>query len=267
MFSKVLWATDLSDASKQAIEYAIPILKAFDSKLYVISVVPNLPTLYSTLLGETGIFSEMLTEIYEDTKKELESILNTLDYPVEDYEVRIGSPYAEIIDFAESNGIELIILGSRGKLELEDILLGSTARKVVSKSKVDTLLVRKAKGYGKLLVCLDASESSKLLYRKSVEFAKTVGMEYTLYHVIESSSYVPPEVERRISESLKELYGEEVVVETYAKASQGIVERSREYDIVAIANRGHNIFHRLFIGSTADKVIQHAYSPVLVFKA
>jgi nucleotide-binding universal stress UspA family protein len=64
-----------------------------------------------------------------------------------DYEVLVveGDPANAILEFAEQNKIDLIIMGTLGKGGLEKFLLGSVTDKVVRHSKVSVLVVKKQK--------------------------------------------------------------------------------------------------------------------------
>jgi nucleotide-binding universal stress UspA family protein len=53
-----------------------------------------------------------------------------------------GNPADEIIEFAEQNGVEIIVMGTLGKTGLERFLLGSVAENVVRHSKIPVLVVR-----------------------------------------------------------------------------------------------------------------------------
>jgi nucleotide-binding universal stress UspA family protein len=59
-----------------------------------------------------------------------------------------GSPAHEIVNFAEGNDIDLIVMGTHGKNAIERFLLGSIAENVVRHSKKAVLVVR-GKGTGK----------------------------------------------------------------------------------------------------------------------
>ena len=54
-----------------------------------------------------------------------------------------GSPVDEIVDFADKNDIDLIVMGSHGKSAIQRFLIGSLAEKVVKHSKIEVLVVRK----------------------------------------------------------------------------------------------------------------------------
>jgi len=54
-----------------------------------------------------------------------------------------GDPAHTILEFAELNIVDMIIMGSLGKGGLERFLLGSVADKVVRHSKISVLVVKK----------------------------------------------------------------------------------------------------------------------------
>jgi nucleotide-binding universal stress UspA family protein len=53
-----------------------------------------------------------------------------------------GSPVHEIVNFAEGNDIDLIVMGSHGRTAIERFLLGSVAENVVRHSKKAVLVVK-----------------------------------------------------------------------------------------------------------------------------
>ena len=54
-----------------------------------------------------------------------------------------GSPADEIVDFAEKNDIDLIVMGTQGKSAIQRFLIGSVAENVVRHSKRSVLVVRR----------------------------------------------------------------------------------------------------------------------------
>ena len=53
-----------------------------------------------------------------------------------------GSPAVVILDFAETNDIDLIVMGSRGLGVVKGVLLGSVSQYVVEQSKCPVLVVK-----------------------------------------------------------------------------------------------------------------------------
>jgi nucleotide-binding universal stress UspA family protein len=58
------------------------------------------------------------------------------------YALRTGKPFYEIIQYAEEEQIDLIIIATHGHSGMEQVLFGSTAEKVVRKAPCPVLVVR-----------------------------------------------------------------------------------------------------------------------------
>ncbi len=57
---------------------------------------------------------------------------------------RVGAPYSEIVRYASENGIDLIVMGTHGRVALPHLLLGSVAERVVRRAGCAVLTVRRA---------------------------------------------------------------------------------------------------------------------------
>jgi nucleotide-binding universal stress UspA family protein len=53
-----------------------------------------------------------------------------------------GNPAQELLDFAEKNNIDMIVMGTQGKAGIDRFLLGGVTEKVVRNSKAEVLVVR-----------------------------------------------------------------------------------------------------------------------------
>jgi len=142
--NKILLPTDFSDFSAYAASFAVSFAVDYKAKLYILHVI-ELP------LGMPGLFKmgatekELERQTNELVQQELKSastedILGTLNYKVA---YRQGKPFAEIIKFAQDEGIDMIVMGTRGRTGIESVLLGSTAEKVLRKSPVPVFVVRR----------------------------------------------------------------------------------------------------------------------------
>jgi nucleotide-binding universal stress UspA family protein len=81
---------------------------------------------------------EALHQFSEDIKQQQKGAGFTTD----DVIVQRGNPVEEIIKSAEENNCDLIVMGTHGQSTLEDVMLGSTARRVIRRSKIPVLVVR-----------------------------------------------------------------------------------------------------------------------------
>ncbi len=143
--NRILVPTDFSDFSRPAIDYGCAIAARFESELHLLHVVPD-PAL---LIPEAGMFSvEAMQAQSDDLAKMALSQLNEL--PGADWdsgkpiirEVRIGTIFLEIIDYARAADIDLIVIGTHGRSALMHVLMGSVAERIVRKSPCPVLTVK-----------------------------------------------------------------------------------------------------------------------------
>ena len=136
-------ATDGSEPVKKAVATAVEIAKLSGAKLYAVYVIPygELSTAYPKDVG----WEKAALDYFRIEGKNATDYVDTLG-KAENVEVEPvtleGNPGNEIVDFAEKNNIDLIVVGTLGKTGIERFLLGSVAEKVVKHSKKPVLVVR-----------------------------------------------------------------------------------------------------------------------------
>ncbi len=144
LFRNIVIATDGSKNVQRAISHGIEFAKLSGAIVHALYVV-NTPSTISEnwTAGKETIYNIMKN----DGQKAVSKIKEIGEASgVEVREVLLeGYPSNEIIDFAENNNIDLIVMGSLGATGLERFLIGSVAETVVRGSKVPVLVVRSEK--------------------------------------------------------------------------------------------------------------------------
>lgn len=142
-FSTVLVAIDFSDSSDNAFQMARTLAKNFDAQLLVLHVINEPVDLRGFYVPHIS-FERLEQEIEEGAEKMMESFCHQHLADFDNYQKLIvsGLPYEQIITQAEENSADLIVLGTHGRTGLDHVLFGSTAEKVVRKSKIPVLTVR-----------------------------------------------------------------------------------------------------------------------------
>lgn len=136
----IVIATDGSENSLKAISYGIKLAKLSGATIYALHVVDTSSLSQSWTAGRETMYENLKEDGQKATLKVKEYAEAT---GVEVKEVLLeGHPSKEIIDFAEKNNIDLIVMGTLGKTGLDRFLMGSVAEKVVRNSKVPVLVVR-----------------------------------------------------------------------------------------------------------------------------
>jgi len=139
-FSKVLVAVDGSEYSMNAAEYAISIIKVYGSQLIALHVITSdVSTIAST-------FSPQMEEIKKNTQEFFDKIRRkgeaNWDIPLRTELIASSSVVGGIIDFAEKENIDLIVVGTRGRSGLKRLLLGSVASGIVNYAHCPVMIVK-----------------------------------------------------------------------------------------------------------------------------
>ncbi len=139
-YQSVVIATDGSDNTQRAISYGIEIAKLSRATVYALHVVDTSSFSQSWTAGREAMYEILRKDGQKATSKIKEygeaSGVEVIEVLLE------GHPSNEIIDFAENNNIDLIVMGTLGKTGLDRFLMGSVTEKVVRHSKAPVLVVR-----------------------------------------------------------------------------------------------------------------------------
>jgi len=138
----ILVPSDFSECSDQAVRYGLELARKFDATIHLLHVVQDPATQPWVAEG----FAMPLLDVVEQWQKQAEGRLAAAVPPADRARSRvvavIGSSYAEILRYAEEQGIDLIVMGTHGRGAVGHLLLGSIAEKVVRRSPCPVLTVR-----------------------------------------------------------------------------------------------------------------------------
>ena len=141
---KILFPTDFSDSSLEALKYAITLARDYKAKLIVMHVIDEKFFSEGLGLARAISFEEMEKEMKQEAEKQLKVIIPSEEGEGIERETLLcrGTPFLEIIKAAHEKSVDLIVIGSHGRSGLEHIIFGSTAQKVVRKAPCPVLSVK-----------------------------------------------------------------------------------------------------------------------------
>ena len=138
----ILAPTDFSDSSKKAISDAFELARTFGATLSLLHVLEpspylgefTLPTMGEELLGDlerqaSAALAQVLPEAQEATIEVTRA-------------VAIGSPSQKIVETAEAEHVDLIVMATHGRTGLSHLLIGSVAERVVRTAPCPVLTIR-----------------------------------------------------------------------------------------------------------------------------
>ena len=136
IFSKILVAIDSSDASMDAADYATAISQRYDAELYALHVI-----LADVDLYWPHVTSEFTRNMRNEGEKYLDKA-NEKDIHIKTDIISSKDISGGILDFAEENNIDLIVIGTRGRSGFKRLLLGSVASHVVTYAHCPVLVIK-----------------------------------------------------------------------------------------------------------------------------
>ena len=142
-FDKILFATDFSESSEHAFEYALSLAQQFSSRLTILHVINEPVDLRGFYVPHVS-FENLEKEIEEGAQQMMTKFCATHIKDFANFETLIvtGIPYEEILKHAEKNQVSFIVLGTQGRSGIDHLLFGSTAERVVRKALCPVVTVR-----------------------------------------------------------------------------------------------------------------------------
>jgi nucleotide-binding universal stress UspA family protein len=141
MHKRVLLPLDGSSMAEQALPHAVEQAKRSRSELTLLRAICRLLPGSGLSSMETGCVQELACDWARDYLESIATQVRTRGIPVKVVILR-APPHEAITQFAETNGIGLIVLCSRGQSERSHWLRGSVADRVVREATIPVLLVQ-----------------------------------------------------------------------------------------------------------------------------
>jgi universal stress protein A len=137
---KILFPTDFSQESAHALRLASTLASESGATLHIVHV-DEMRDL-TAAMGEAGYLMATAVEDRQEVVDQLERVVPTVPTVAYEHEYLRGSPVTEILAFAESENVDLIVMGSHGRTGLSRLLMGSIAEGVMRKAKCPVLVVK-----------------------------------------------------------------------------------------------------------------------------
>ena len=143
-FRNILVPYDASSYANHAFDEALKIAEKFGSKITVLTV------LGTKIEHSSGISLERAIEIQDEHENAATKILKDLEIFAKEKGVEFSfkvvyepSPYKGIVNFSNSNSMDLIVIGSHGRGGIKKAVLGSVASGVIENANCPILIIKK----------------------------------------------------------------------------------------------------------------------------
>jgi nucleotide-binding universal stress UspA family protein len=139
----VLVPTDFSDCSQQAVDYAVQLANTPEATIHLLNVIE--PVVYPT---DIGIAQVGLADLEQELQNSAEEELAKMKKELEEKglkvvtAVRHGRASQCTVEYAKTNDIDIISIGTHGRSGFEHFLFGSTTERVLRQAPCPVLVVR-----------------------------------------------------------------------------------------------------------------------------
>ena len=139
----ILFATDFSEISDHAFEYAASLASVYDSRLVIVHVVMHQTDLREFYVPHQN-FDDLDRYVEEGAQRKMAEFRKAWEvrFPNVVTHVVTGIPYEEILKKAAEESASLIVMGTHGRQGFQHFLFGSTAERVVKLSTCPVMTVR-----------------------------------------------------------------------------------------------------------------------------
>jgi nucleotide-binding universal stress UspA family protein len=287
MLDRILVPTDGTDVARTAAESAIALADRFDAEVHAIYVLEQ----RERPLAPDGH--------REDHRKEAEAIVDEIVDRAANAGVRAHSAVVDdpdpihrvILEYAEVNDIDCIVMGTHGRTGLDRYVIGSVTERTLRRSPVPVVTVHENRGFspeegiGRVLVPTDGSDCSLAAAEYAAEFATNTGSSLHSIYVVDNAilgretdvGSILAELESSGKAALQSVVdvARAVGVESVeTSVRQGtpyrtIVSYASEYDVdcIVMGTHGRTGLDRYLLGSVTDRVVRLADVPVISVKA
>lgn len=269
LVEKILVPTDFHGSSDRSLEMAIELAKKFDSEIILLHILSNNPSLneYESLIKKevNRQFSALHSRLTENGIKKISQV------------IRAGKKYDVIVKFAESEDVNMILMGSGESRSKDQSRLGTTTKRVIELStKPVWVTLEDSTQDIKSIVCpIDFSGPSRRALTNAIHLARYFKAKLVVLTVSESVAYLldgldmemdsvedisQNTIEKQLQDYLEKFDFNEVQWESQVRHGKPhieilkAIEEQGDETLLTIGTTGRSGLSKLLMGSVTEKV-------------
>ncbi len=296
--TKILVATDFSEVSKLALRQAVAIKEKNGAELTLVHALEDLKGALERLPTESrwklvsGNIDEFENDLRAKTNQKLAEFLKSEQIQGVTTKTLVGKAAIELVHEVHAGGYDLVVAGTVGTTAMRRFFMGSVAEQLLRTCPCAVWVTRPENVVSprKILVPVDFSEVTERIVENAGAIAKLFGSEIILLHTFDSevlsvlgvldgdssenlallAKNMEEEVGPKLDELKKLLPAEVKVVTKILRGDAATVinelQEPDDVDLTIMGTVGRSGMSGLLLGNTAEKVLRHSYSSLLVVK-
>lgn len=272
----ILVPTDFSSYSENAMNMAILLAHSMNAKLLLCHVI-QVPV----AIGE--IPYALLQKEKTDLKQEAELKFKALSLKLEhagglSYKTKVldGEVLAELLETINSEKVDLVIMGTKGVKNIQDVILGSTTEQLIDKSRCPVMAVPADVHFNtslkRLTYATDYHKSDIQDLLQLIGIASSLKAQVNVLHVSGDEIQAEQEV-KLMSDFMKEVSDKSPYNNLSFQIMHGnnVLQKLQEYlseestDVLITSTHHRSLIERLFSKSHTQSLIKKSKIPIIAF--
>ena len=272
---KILVPVDFSKKSEYAVKMAAQIGKKTECEIYLLHLVELPSGIIDMGAGSNFSIPESMMYLRKVKEKVIELRDRLFDEnQIVKYSIRFQNPYEGIREYAKKINANLIVMGSQGLSDFEEMIIGSNTEKIVRTSEIPVIVVKTEADKFKFKNLIFASNykgENKVAFENFLSFANHFKSKIHLLKVNTIGKFESSAVTKdRIKEFIKGFDISKSTINVYSDTSvvKGITNFAKEIDadLIALSTHGRSGLSNLFNGSITKSLSKNTLRPVITFK-
>lgn len=272
---KILVPCDFSEQAVAAFHIAKDLAGLSKGEIHLVNVI-ELPVMHDTVLMPTLSFEEnLLKELKAGAETQFEKLKSQYDESTLKVTsiVLYGATSISILDYVTENNIDLVVMGSKGASGVKELIVGSNAEKVVRRSKVPVLVVKKSVALNSIKSIVFPStlqHDHEDLVQKVKELQDFFKATLHVVYINTPGNFTRDIITtKRLKEFAKRYmltnYTINVFNDSYEESGVINFTHTIGADMIAMGTHGRKGLTHILSGSVTEDVVNHVDCPIWTF--
>lgn len=274
IMNTILYPTDFSENSINALPYAIDLAKRVNSRLvflHVFEISLMAPANDFTSREQTAL--KVAEDVRTASRDRLAETLTKFD--LEDLEcvslINEGKVEEEIIKITKSMKVDLIVLGTHGETGSRELLMGSVAVHVIRQAECPVLAIPQDavfKPLKKIVYATELEFYEDKFFQDTLDIARFFDASVTFLHIHRYAEKPGDKMKDLEAFVERSDYGKIAIQDlgqdnTFERIDRYVKEH--DIDLLAITTHTKSLFDRLFHRSLTKRMVLHSHIPLLAY--
>jgi len=273
---KILVPCDFSEQAIQAFRFALDIARETKGSVHLVHVV-ELPVIHDPVFMPVMSFEEaLINEFRENAEKQFQKLQSKYAGPADKIytQVLFGGTFRMLTDYIEKEQIDLVVMGTRGASGAREVLVGSNTEKVVRRSPVPVIAVKKYVPASSIKNIVFPNtlhtENQENLIMKVKALQQLFKATLHIVWINTPTNFTPDRITRqRLAAFAKRFMFKDYTINVYNDPYEdaGIINFTHDIgaDMIAMGTHGRKGVAHVLAGSIAEDVVNHVDCPIWTY--